>query len=239
MIKVLSIGNSFSQDAQRYTSRMAAEYGVKMKTVNLYIGGCTLRTHYLNMLDDNKAYDFQYCGESCGIKVSIREALVSDEWDYITLQQASHKSYDYSTYTPYLEALADYVRKYCPHAKLLVHNTWAYEDGSARLIANGYEHAKDMLCDVIAAYSSAAKAINASGIIPSGQAMMAALELGVPMVHRDTFHASFGFGRYLIGLVWLKKLAGVDISNNSFSALDEPITEDERKIAIAAANSVF
>lgn len=238
-MKVLSIGNSFSQDAQRYLSRIAAAHGIQMKNVNLYIGGCTLRTHYLNMLDDLRAYEFQYCGEGCGIKVSIREALISDEWDYVTLQQASHKSYDYSTYTPYIEALKEYVKRYCPHAKILIHNTWAYADASERLMSRGYESGEAMLADVVSAYAQAAKAIDADGIIPSGQALMAALRLGMPSVHRDNFHASFGFGRYLLGLVWLKKLTGVDISNDTFDALDEPITDEERRIAIAAANSVF
>ena len=63
-MKLLSIGNSFSQDAQRYLHRLAKNDGTDLKTVNLYIGGCSLRTHYLNMLDDNAAYDFQFNGES-------------------------------------------------------------------------------------------------------------------------------------------------------------------------------
>ena len=39
----------------------------------------------------------------------------------------------FETYTPYIEALSQYIRKYCPHSKLLIHQTWAYEDGSAKL----------------------------------------------------------------------------------------------------------
>ena len=102
-MKILSIGNSFSQDAQRYLHRLAKQDGTKMKTVNLYIGGCSLQKHYLNMLDDNVAYDFEFNGEGTGLKVSIRQALVSDDWDVITLQQASHLSGRYETYLPYIE----------------------------------------------------------------------------------------------------------------------------------------
>ena len=57
-MKVLSIGNSFSQDAQKYLHRLAKQDGVELKTVNLYIGGCSLQRHYLNMLDDNAFNDF-------------------------------------------------------------------------------------------------------------------------------------------------------------------------------------
>ena len=50
-MKILSIGNGFSQDAQKYLHALARHNGVRAKAVNLYIGGCSLRTHYLNMLD--------------------------------------------------------------------------------------------------------------------------------------------------------------------------------------------
>ena len=50
-MKLLSIGNSFSQDAQRYLHRIAAAAGESLKCVNLYIGGCSLRTHYFNILE--------------------------------------------------------------------------------------------------------------------------------------------------------------------------------------------
>ena len=57
-MKVLSIGNSFSGNAQRYLHRLAKHNGVNMRTVNLFIGGCSLETHYWNMLDDRDDYIF-------------------------------------------------------------------------------------------------------------------------------------------------------------------------------------
>lgn len=38
-MKVLAIGNSFSNDAMRYLHGIAKADGVDMKTVNLFIGG--------------------------------------------------------------------------------------------------------------------------------------------------------------------------------------------------------
>ncbi len=238
-MKVLSIGNSFSQDAQRYLHRLAAGEGVNMKCVNLYIGGCTLRTHYLNMLSNAEAYDFQFNGQSTGIKISISKALASDDWDVVTLQQASHKSYDYASYTPYLEALAEYVRKYCPHAKIYIHETWAYEAGSTRLASTGFETPEDMLAAARASYANAASAILADGIIPSGDAMLAAVHGGIAKIHRDTFHASLGAGRYLLALTWYRALTGGDIWNNRFDELDEPIDEFEREIVIKAVTDTI
>ena len=239
-MKILSIGNSFSQDAQRYLHRLALKEGVNMKTVNLYIGGCPLRTHYLNILDDKEAYDFQFNGESTGLKVSIRKVLASEDWDYVTLQQASRNSPSFSTYTPYIEEVADYVRMYCPKAKLLIHQTWAYETGSVRL-ANLERFGTDaeMFAAVEECYDKAAELIEADGIIPAGRAMLTAAQTGIEKIHRDTYHASLGAGRYLLALCLFKYLTGRDISENAFDDFDVPVTEEERKIVINAVNKAF
>ncbi|MBQ7768609.1 MAG: DUF4886 domain-containing protein [Oscillospiraceae bacterium] len=239
-MRILSIGNSFSQDAQRYLHRLALKEGVQMKCVNLYIGGCPLRTHYLNMLDDCAAYAFEFNSEGTGLKVSIRQALVSDNWDYITLQQASYDSVTPSSYTPYIEELAAYVRKYCPKAKLLIHQTWAYEDASTKLAKlERFATDTEMFAAAEDAYNKAAALISADGIIPAGKAMITAAHAGIEKIHRDGLHASLGAGRYLLALCWFKYLTGRDITENTFDEFDVPVTEEERKIVIAAVNSAF
>lgn len=239
-MKILSIGNSFSQDAQRYLHALAKADGENFKTVNLYIGGCSLRTHYLNMLGEYASYDLQFNGESTGLKVSIRQVLESDNWDVVTFQQASHFSADYTSYQPYLNALVEYVRKYCPHAKLYIHETWAYEEGSERLKTTaGFDSAEGMLEKIREAYAKAAADVQADGIIPCGEAMLCAVDLGIGKIHRDTFHASLGAGRYLLALCWYKALAGKDVSQNAFDCFDEPVTGEERKIVIEAVNLTF
>ena len=110
-MKILSIGNSFSQDAQRYLQRLAKHEGKNFKTVNLYIGGCPLHKHYVNMLNNSDHYEFEFNGEKTGLNVSISQALASDEWDVVTLQQASTLSGKPDSYSPYIQELAAYVRK--------------------------------------------------------------------------------------------------------------------------------
>ena len=70
-MKVLAIGNSFSNDAMRYLHGIAKADGVDMKTVNLFIGGCPLSRHYANIHNDAADYDFEFNGVRTGIKVSI------------------------------------------------------------------------------------------------------------------------------------------------------------------------
>lgn len=227
-MNVLAIGNSFSQDAMRYLHGIAKANGDKLEAVNLYIGGCPLEKHYRNMLGDYRAYTLQYNGTSTGFPVSIKEALLNRSWDVVTLQQASHFSYRYETYQPYLNELVAYVRKYAPHARVMIHQTWAYEDGGEKLAQRpDVENASEMLEKLKKAYAQAAEDTRADGLIPSGELMYSLLEHGIPRVHRDGFHASLGLGRYALGLLWYRALTGKDIMDNSFSDFDEEISAED------------
>ena len=75
-MKILSIGNSFSEDAQRYLKLIAGANGRELTCVNLYIGGCSLKRHYINLIDNEKSYHYQFGGENTGLMVSIKEVLV-------------------------------------------------------------------------------------------------------------------------------------------------------------------
>ncbi len=237
-MKVLSIGNSFSQDAQRYLHKLAKKENCDLTTVNLYIGGCSLRTHYLNVLDDRIAYELEFNGERTGVKVSVKQVLASVDWDIITLQQASLFSIKAESYSPYIEKLTEYVKQYCPHAKILIHETWAYEDGCERLLNLGCENAEEMYAKLHAAYRQAAERVHADGIIPCGTAMFKAAQLGIEKIHRDTYHASLGFGRYLLALTWYAYLTGENVSENDFNELEEPLSENERKVATQIVNEI-
>lgn len=225
-MRILSIGNSFSQDATRYLHDIAKADGVNLQAANLYIGGCPLERHYRNLQSGKKDYELQFDGHMTGFFVSLDEALLSRQWDIITLQQQSSRSCRYETFQPYLTALAEHVRKCQPKAKLLLHQTWAYEDGSSMLRNTaGYETAEAMLTDIIAAYAQAAESICADGLIPSGELMGKLVQAGMT-VHRDTFHASLGAGRYALGLLWYRMLTGASVTGNPFRDFAEPIAEE-------------
>lgn len=227
-MNILSIGNSFSQDAQRYLHGVAKADGTQLNSFNLYIGGCSLSTHYRNMLSDQKKYLLEMNGESTGFFVSIKEALLNRNWDIVTLQQVSNESPYYETYQPYLNKIVEFVRLCAPKAKIAIHQTWAYEQGSARLNDElGYKDQADMFKDVKCAYQKAADEINADLIIPSGEVFQAMLKEGFEKIHRDTFHASRGAGRYALALTWYKTLTGNGIENNSFCDFDEDIANEE------------
>ncbi len=231
-MNILAVGNSFSQDAMRYLHQIAKADGFDMKAVNLYIGGCSLQRHDSNLIADAREYVCQINGREEGSLVSIREALESDVWDVVTMQQVSQLSIDYGTYQPYLHRLSAYIRQYAPQAEQRIHQTWAYEQGSERLTAElGYRDQYDMYRDLKAAYEKAAMDLGGLAIIPCGTAFQNALKLKISGLHRDTFHASLGIGRYILGAVWYEALSGGRIDGNAFCDLDEPVDPDVWKLA--------
>ena len=239
-MNILSIGNSFSQDAQRYAHRIAKCDNCNLDTVNLFIGGCSLEKHYGNILSDTRCYEIQYNGENTGFLTTINDALLNRHWDYITIQQVSHKSINYETYEPYLSYIAEYIRKYCPKTKIVLHQTWAYEDESDRLTNElGYDNYKSMLSDIVEANDAAFKAIKADGIIRSGNLFDLLLERGIKSIHRDTFHASLGIGRYALGLLWYGYLTGKEIDSNTFSDFDEEVSKEHIDIIKQCVNEVL
>ena len=230
-MQVLAIGNSFSQDATAYIKKISEAGKGDITVVNLFIGGCPLSRHYRNMLSGEKAYSMEFNGQNTGFFVSLDEALLSRDWDVITIQQASRFSVDYDSYQPYLDRLADYIREYCPKAKLMIHETWAYEEGSFHLsnVAK-YPTRNDMFKDVHASYTKAAKAIKADGIIPSGTLMQKLIENGITRLHRDGFHASYDVGRYALALLWFKILTGKSVLDNPFKCSVGEISDEEYAI---------
>ena len=237
-MRILTIGNSFSEDATRYLSQIARSQGENFEVVNLMIGGCSLERHYRNMLDDKKDYFLMFNGVNTWFFMTLREALLSREWDVITIQQVSHLSFKKETYYPYITKLVDYIRTCQPKAKLYFQETWAYEDGSERLLnMAGYNTHKAMLSDIQKTYKEVALAEGIDGIIPSGTLFGMMLDKGIEKVHRDTFHASFGVGRYALALLWMRMLCGVSVTGNSFLDFDVPVTDEEKKIAWAVVDS--
>lgn len=228
-MNILCIGNSFSVDATKYLHDIALCDGEKLEIANLYIGGCSFEMHFRNMLSEEDAYELHYNGDATNFNVSLKKALLNRPWDYVILQQVSHLSADYSTYQPYLSRLAEYIKNLCPKAEIIVHETWAYEEASERLHEFGFEKSSDMYAALHDAYARAANDINAR-IIPSGTLFEALSDAGVAPLHRDTYHVTLGAGRYALALLWYRFFTGKSVFSNSFSAFEEPISQEFSEI---------
>ena len=239
-MKILSIGNSFSDDAQRYLHSIAAKEGIELETLNLCIPGCSLETHASMVKSGKAGYFYHYNGDvECGDLISLQDGIAMRDWDIVTIQQVSTHSFKAETYYPYIHEVIAYVREKLPNAKIYVHQTWAYEHGCERVgkITDG-KGAEFMLAGIREAYSRAKKEIGAEAIIPSGELMELLYLNGASKIYRDTFHASMGLGRYAVGLLWFKLFTGSSVLNNTFCELDEPVSDEDLAIARRCVESL-
>src|SRR3954469_15472835 len=98
-VRLLNVGNSFSQNATRYLGDLAKAGGKVLVHHQASIGGGTLAQHWEKILrhaDDPEDRRGLY-----STRRSLEEELGAEPWDYVTIQQASVLSHDVSTYRPY------------------------------------------------------------------------------------------------------------------------------------------
>lgn len=228
-MNVLAIGNSYSQDGIRYVHQLAESCGENINITNLYIGGCSLYRHFKNMHTEAAVYGHEFNGYPTGLDISLKHALLTTEWDVITIQQQSFNSTVYETWQPYLNELIAYIRKLSPYSKIALQQTWGYKDDAKNL--QHYENGSAMFADVKQNYERAAKEIGADMIIRSGEVFEGLKANGIYDYFRDPIHASLGLGRYALGLMWLKTLTGKSPYETGVIRLDEEVSEEYLEIA--------
>lgn len=223
MIKILAIGNSFSQDATTYLYDIARAAGRDCKIVNLYIGGCSLETHWNNIITNAALYEYELNGTYTGRMISIKDALLEEEWDYITLQQVSGDSGILTTYFPYITQISEYVKQYAPMAEQLLHQTWAYEADSLHPDFAKYNSDQENMYRAITdSYQKLSNQLSLR-IIPCGKVIQSLRSCspfdyrngGVSMC-RDGFHMNLIYGRYALAATWFVFLFRQSILDNSF-----------------------
>ncbi len=244
-MKLLSIGNSFSQDAHGYLHDMFKSVGVDVHNVNACVAGCSLEMHWNFWNSDEQVYLYE---EKAVLTkhTTLREALTAEKWDIITLQQVSHFSGQYETYQPFFNDLYREIKSLCPDAKFYVHKTWAYESdfvsSNFEIYNSDQKYMYECVCD---ANKRAAESVGAE-IIPAGDVIQYLRDNtkefdyknGGPSFNRDGFHLTLDYGRYAATLTWCCKLLGVDAFDVSFvpDACDD---ENKVKVIKNAVNTVL
>lgn len=236
-MKILTIGNSFGQDAHRWLHDIGEAAGADVFTVGLFIGGCSLERHWNNMKSGEVCYMYEVNGHSTERQVSLIEGLHAEQWDIITLQQVSGLSGRPQSYVPYLTDLADFVRRECPGAKLYLQQTWAYEKHSD--FVHYHNDQQEMYRRLTDAYEMASRLIDAP-VIPVGQVIQYLREqeplFADLSLTRDGFHLSWNYGRFAAGATWFAALCGGDILQNDFVPHEgDEVIDPERVAAIRRA----
>ena len=199
-ISVLMIGNSFSVDVARYTHQLSLGGEVEIEVGVLYVGGCSLEQHIDFIKDGSSPYEWFVNGESTGRYISLKDALLLQEWDYITLQQVSVLSGVKESFYPYIKDLMDYVRDYQPKSTFVLHKTWPYENGFDNENFSHYNYDRETMYKAISeTHDFVKRDLGINIVIRSGDIVEAAIEKYGEHFHKDGFHLN-DEGRYLVAL---------------------------------------
>ncbi len=241
VLKVLAIGNSFSEDAlENYLYDLAKAANKKIVIGNMYIGGAPIDLHVKNADSNKRAYDYrktQLDGEKVTRKnVRIEEAIADEDWDYISLQQASPLSGKYDVIIKDLPLLISYVKSKAPGAALVYHQTWAYQQDSKHTGFANYNRQQKIMYEQIADVS---KRLSRSGwfkfIVPSGTAVQNGRSSSIGDHYtRDGYHLNLDYGRFTAACTWYEKLFNTDVRNNTYKP--EKLSDLQAAIAKTAAH---
>jgi hypothetical protein len=244
-LRILTVGNSFGEDTSCHLADIARALGFKQIKISLlYIGGCSINKHFENAKGDLADYRYSVnTGEGWthnqGKRIS--EAVREEKWDYISIQHGTKDGSRYTLPESYanLEALIEYIKGIAnKDAKIVFNMAWVMEPYSTHSEIRSYDGDQLLMYSKITEVTSTVVK-NTKGldiVSPAGTAIQNARATSLAdKLSRDGFHLSYGLGRYIASLTFIKALTGVDIDNIEW--MPEGVTEDERAIAIAAANA--
>ena len=240
-VKVLAIGNSFSEDAvEEHLSSLAQAEGLTVVIGNMYIGGCSLERHVNNLRGNLKEYRYRKFDPQGNMKeiwnYTLEQVLAEEDWDYISVQQVSSLSGKPESYNPWLPELVEFVKERQPQAEIMFHATWAYAPHSNHEAFPNYDRDQlKMYNAIIDATFQEVPKVGIKLIIPSGTAIQNARTsfLGNDLT-RDGFHLSKPLGRYIAACTWLEAVLGENPVGNSYCP--EGVTPEQCKAAQKAAH---
>lgn len=246
-MKILAIGNSFSVDAMTYLYDIARSEGMKELTLgNLYIGGCTLQTHANNARENRPAYQyFKASAKTAGRfterpRARLADGLADEDWDIITMQQASGSSGMPDTYAAPLSSLVAYVNKNKTNrdARLAWHMTWAYQEDSTHEEFFKYRHSQDeMYRAILHAVRQEVLPTGAfSLLIPSGSAIQRARLTFGDTLTRDGYHLNEK-GKFIAGYTWFSALTGQPLARLAFCPTALALSQNDQEAIRAAVSA--
>ena len=252
-IKILMIGNSFSDDTSDLAPHILDELGYVYEFGNMYISGCSIETHYTNATQNKANYYFRYWENGewttryTGKNVTLEYGVTFKDWDIITFQQASGYSGMPETYSN-LGNLMDYVKGKATNedVQFMFNMTWAYAKGCTRSYFANYNNDQMTMYNAIIA-TTQSEVVEKYGlpVIPCGTAVQNArtstsfkgsLE---SLLTRDGYHLTKASnGRYIAALTFVSFITGEDISNITYNPKNVNTAKKKNTCIESAVNAL-
>lgn len=230
VLKILAIGNSFSEDAIENLYQMAQAAGIEqIELGHLYIGGCSLETHLQNISYNLPQYRYSSkIGDDVWRTTLYNKpsvAFTANDWDFVTIQQNSNNSGVASTYDD-VNPLLDAIETQCTneHVAFAWHMTWAYQQDTDHTAFPTYNSNQMTMYNAIVGAVQEKIVTNNRivKIIPSGTAIQNARTsyLGDTLT-RDGYHLSLTQGRLIASASYLASLVDVDWDSVDLSSISD------------------
>ncbi len=200
-VRLLTIGNSFANNATRYLAQICESRGVDLVLGKANLGGASLKRHaghLASFSEDAQSLDgrpYRDASDPQGEKQSLVTLLQSEPWDFVTIQQFSAHSYRPETLEPYAGQLIEAIRSYAPHAEILVLQTWAYRTDHPFFEPGDFSQ-NVMYDKLTAAYDTLAKRYGLK-VVPIGDAFHTARAM--PRFHQVIPDPRFDFENPPVG----------------------------------------
>lgn len=151
-LRILAVGNSFSDDGTEYLPELLEAAGIHNVIVaRLYIGGCSLERHCEEYSKGLHNYIYfkstKNKWETVSKSASLLDGLKDEPWDIITMQETSGRSGLYETYHEWIPRLVSIIRSETlnPRASIVWHETWAYASNSTHSMFGLYDRNQDKM----------------------------------------------------------------------------------------------
>lgn len=242
VLKILAIGNSFSEDGiENYLYDLAKAENKKMVISNLYIAGASLELHLNNAKSDKASYSYRMINldgtKSITKNKRISQAISEEDWDYISVQQTSSQSGNYDLIMESLPVLVAYIEGLKqPKTKIIYHQTWAYQaDSDHKGFANYNRSQKNMYQSIANATRKIDKSKLIAFTVPAGTAIQNARTSSIGDLYtRDGYHLQLDYGRFTAACTWYEMLFGQDVRKNSYKP--KKVTDLQAHVAKEAAH---
>ena len=228
VIRILAIGNSFSDDAlEHYLYGLAKASDISVVIGNMYIGASTLSRHVeeIGKADGTASYSYRKINvagtRNVRENISLATALTDEQWDYVSFQQASPNSGQYNTYVTPLPVLYNYVKGQLNNrsdVKYVFHQTWAYQQTSDHAGFAAYGNNQlTMYNAIVDAVDRATQLINIDVVVPAGTAIQNGRTSVIgDSFCRDGYHLDVNIGRYTASCAWYEAIFGRSVIGNTF-----------------------
>ena len=240
-VKILAIGNSYSEDCLRYVVPLLMQLGVPQNNIKIvsswipegtlavyaaYINSNTVPNPHRLLFFENGWADWNVSSDQQS-NLTLQQILIEDEWDIITLQQPDPNPYLWgATELANFNTVVDYVHTHARKSsnfKFGWHMTWSYDQSFFDLYWEEglkwfFYPDEDKLSDPQKMYEVICDVVQNKMpqdvfdfVVPTATAIQNARNLLGNILNQYDAHLS-GLGCYLASATWVKTITGLDIS---------------------------